>query len=116
MRVRTHNDRSVEYTGPWHDVFQLLTPVRERGQAPTRTKWYYFDSITGLLKKVSYIDTALGPETAIETRFDAWQTIAGQSVPGSITRLKNGVEVFNFQRAGVNLGARQSDGTFARNP
>jgi hypothetical protein len=114
QRFRADDGTTPNYQGPWYDVYQLTAPARQRGAAGLVSKWFYFDSVTGLLDRVRYAGQSAGSQTIVETHFDDWLNEAGQNLPGRITRIENGAEVFAFVRTGATLGPRQNDGLFTQ--
>lgn len=109
-RARMDEGSSPDYAGPYMDIFDMVMPVASRpGQI--RQKHYYFDSQSQLLNRVVYLTGTAGNLRA-ETRFADWRLAGGVQVPGSISRVENGVTQFEFSAAAAESGPAQSDQLF----
>ncbi|MFN0101991.1 MAG: hypothetical protein ACKV2U_07870 [Bryobacteraceae bacterium] len=92
------------------DVYQLFPMGRVIRALPSATaRFFAFDSSSLLLKYVSY-RSASGP--TVNSRFEEWRTTGGESHPGRIRRLENGVEVFSVDIQAIQVGSRLGAGLF----
>jgi len=62
----------------------------------TRSRLYYFDSLTGLLQSTRYYDRSRPTPVKLETRFSDWRSIDGSAYPGRLDRYERGQRVFSF--------------------
>jgi hypothetical protein len=91
-------DPKVEpnYSGPRFDIYDVTDTVRCRRDPLLRSKYYYFDSITGLLVKTRYHDQSTKPAVAIETHFSMWGSISGSVYPARIDHYEGEELEFTF--------------------
>jgi hypothetical protein len=82
--------------GVRYDIFDVTAPVRSRSDKVTRSKLYYFDSLTGLLQSTRYYDRSRSSPIKLETRFSEWRNIDGSAYPGRIDHYERGERVFSF--------------------
>ncbi len=76
-----------------YDVFEVAVPAATAMGNPIRTKWFYFDSSSGLLARTVYED---GRGNTMESRFSAWGEVAGSYYPGRIERYEGSTRIFTF--------------------
>jgi hypothetical protein len=107
---RATDDRTRNYRGPLHDVFDLFTAAGFRPNQPRRHKRYYFDGATGLLTSVRYLQS----QTPVETRYSGWEDRGGEKVPAVVQRFENGQQVFSFRSTVTVFEGKKADGIFAR--
>jgi hypothetical protein len=111
---RMDDGLTPNYAGPWVDVFQVVAQVRSRSARPLRQKHFYFDSQNHLLSEVRYISTRADRSTAaVQVKRSGWRSVAGQMVPGTITRVENGSTVFVVQVVGASFRPAAQDNTFS---
>ena len=85
-----------KYAGARYDVFDVTSTVRSRSDKVTRSKLYYFDSLTGLLQSTRYYDRSRSSPIILETRFSDWRNIDGSAYPGRIDHFERGERIFSF--------------------
>ncbi len=118
---RPSQERFPDYRGPSYDIYQLIAPVKPRGNQEVRSKRFYFDSSAHVLLRVLYKEEALpsgrspagGSGKSIETVFSKWGFVEGQLVPGRVERLEDGEPVFTLDITATSFTARSDDGLFA---
>jgi hypothetical protein len=108
-RVRTDNGRTPNYPGPWYDVYSTTGPVLAKSRAISRQKYYYFDSVTGLLRRTVYV---LPSSVRVSTEYNNWSTNAGQAFPGQIQRRHGATVIFTLNATGAAVSPRANDGVF----
>ena len=109
LSYRGDNGSTPNYTGPWYDVYVRSAGALSQPGAPFRSKFYFFNSQTKLLAKVTY---QLPGPLEVETDISGWTTTNGQSFPGQIVRKENGNVVFTFNVAQATAGPAPNDGLF----
>jgi hypothetical protein len=109
LSYRGDNGTTPNYTGPWYDVYVRSAGALAQPGAPVRSKFYFFNSQTKLLAKVTY---QLPGALEVETDINGWTTTNGQSFPGQIIRKENGNVVFTFNIAQATGGPAPNDGLF----
>ncbi len=110
MGVRLLGQRFGDVSGAFCDYYDVPSFGQAIKKRTPVTKRYCFDSKTSLLRFVHY----LNPQNeSITTDFGVWVVSSGQAVPGSVSRMRSGVQVFRLsvQSAGISPGL--SDGAFA---
>jgi hypothetical protein len=110
-RARLDDGKAANYTGSYVDIYEMILPIPTRSNNTTRQKHFYFDSSTGLLFKVVYLDATKGG-TRVETVFQNWKSVSGTVIPGLITRLENGAAKLTFTVTDVSVGATPNDNSF----
>jgi hypothetical protein len=111
-RFRTDNGKSVDYKGPFYDIFELLSEIGARSDKAQRQKHYYFDSESGLLQKVRYVIERGAVPVTVETVWSEWRKSDNQLYPGTTTRMENGKTIFVFRGTSAVFGAKANDQTF----
>jgi len=92
------------------DVYQLFPRGRVTKAVPAATpRFLAFDSSSQVLKYVSYRSAG---GLAVTSFFENWKTTGGESHPGRIRRLENGVEVFRVEIQTLQVGTRLAAGQF----
>lgn len=109
LSYRADNGTTPNYSGPWHDVYIRSARALAQPGAPLRSKFYFFNSQTKLLAKVSY--DLPGPLN-VETDISGWTTTNGQSFPGQIVRKENGNVIFTFNITQATASPAPNDGLF----
>jgi hypothetical protein len=109
-RFRIDNGKTPNYSGPWYDVFQSVTPVLIQGKT-VRRKFYYFDGQSKLFLKSQYmLQGSAG--ALVSTEYANWTATQGYATPGQIVRKENGNVVFTLTVQSAAIGPQQNDGTF----
>jgi len=85
-----------KYGGARYDIFDVTSAVRSRSDRVTRSRLYYFDSLTGLLQSTRYYDRSRPTPVKLETRFSEWRNIDGSTYPGRVDRYERGQRVLSF--------------------
>lgn len=111
-RFRPDDGRTPKYGGPFFDLYQV-TDLIPAGQTVRRQpKAYGLNSDTLRLERVQYEIVRAGGAVKVEVQVTNWQSVAGQLVPGKITRTENGAPVLTFVFTSASLGASLPDGIF----
>jgi hypothetical protein len=109
-RFRTDDGKTPNYQGPWYDVYAVVGLALAKPGNPRTEKFYYFDSVTGLLWKTVYL---LAGAVKVSTEYNNWTgNTSGDPFPGQIVRRENGSAVFTFTIAAASVGAEAHDGVF----
>lgn len=107
---RTDDGSNPSYTGPFFDIYDLITDDTVRAESAV-WKRYYFDSVSGLLQRVAYKLKATG-DTLHETRLENWQKQNEQFLPGLVTHVESGKTVFSLRIDSVAFGPSVKDDAF----
>lgn len=113
-RFRLIEDSRAEYSGPFHDIFEVTEQIGSRREAREQTRQYFFNSDTHLLEAVKYRVTNGELESQVESRFENWQQLNGQRFPSRIVRLENSTAVLILTLASITVSARIEDGVFTQ--
>lgn len=109
-RFRTDDGKTPNYQGPWYDIYAVLGPALAKPGAPPREKFYYFDSVTGLLWKTVYV---LPGGVRVSTEYTNWTRSASDDpFPGQIVRKENGSAIFTFTVTSAAVAPEAHDGVF----
>lgn len=109
-QVGTQRGRVPAYSGPYFDVFDITAKVDWRPNSPVRSKRYFFDSMSGLLQRVSYVQFKGAATQSIDTHFSQWTKVQNDFVPGVIERFVDRVSVARFGASANALIAKTADG------
>lgn len=109
---RLLGQRFNEGDGTFCDFYDVPMPGKTNKQPP-QFKRYCFDSTAGFLRFVQYSSTAAVSAPAAQTSFTGWHLVNGQAVPGQVTRLEGGKQVFSFQVLTAAVAPTAADATFA---
>jgi hypothetical protein len=113
-RARADNGTTPNYTGPFYDIYQVSDRIGSGLALRMQPKLFLFNSNTLLLERVRYqIERASNP-TPVEVQISGWQSLNGQQVPTSISRLEGGASVLTLTITSAAFGQRQNDGIFNR--
>jgi hypothetical protein len=110
---RIDGKQTGPYSGPFHDIYLVLLPVKQPGKVKQQQKFYHINSDTHLLDRVTYQD-ADNTSTKIEIFFENWTTASSNRVPQTVRRLENGTEVLRFNITSIALGPSVADAAFQR--
>lgn len=110
-RFRIDDGSSPDYSGPYFDIYQIADQIEASGEERA-AKFYYFNSDTSLLERVTYVINRDGSEVNVETRLSDWRIEDGQKVARRIERLENGKSVFVLNLRSAQFGRRAQDGIF----
>ncbi len=108
---RTDDGKTLDYKGPWLEIYQINFPSASRSDKAVRAKFYMFDSSTHLLQRVSY-DSGGGSSARVEVVFGPWLAVQGNQIPGKITRLENGVKKLEVEFSTATFAKGVSDNAF----
>lgn len=112
-RFRLDDGTTEDYKGPWLDIYQLSAVPDNRQDKESRPKFFMFDSVDYLLRRVVYdVPSGTDRTTRVEVLIDGWRAFAGQKVPGSITRRENGSDVWSFEIKEAAIGPRVANEKF----
>jgi len=109
-QFRADDGTTPNFKGPWYAIYIATGPVASQANSPTRSKYFQFDTTTGLLAKVQY---ASSDSINVETDYEKWIATGGQAFPGQIVRKENGAVVFTFTTTAANAGAAVNDKVFS---
>ena len=112
-RFRIDDGSSVDYSGPYYDVYRVTEQIKTSAEQIEQQKLYYFNSETLLLERVRYEINRNGSTVKVEERLGAWVKEQGQQVARRIERFENGESVFVLTVSTAGLSARANDGVFA---
>ena len=112
-RFRTDDGSSLDYDGPYFDIYKIADQIKASGEERA-AKLYYFNSDTLLLERVTYEMNRGGSEISVETKLSDWRVIDGQQVARRIERFENGKSVFVLTIRSAGLSRRADDGIFAQ--
>jgi hypothetical protein len=109
---RDDDGTTVNYAGPFYDIYQVEESVGAGRVARRRLKLYYVNSDTLLVERVRYEDDRGG--TNVRVRVDLeWQQVGGQRVPKRVTRTEDGSPVITLVVNAALVAQRTEDGLFA---
>lgn len=111
-RFLLHRGSTADYNGPYYDVYKVADQVRTSAEPREQLKFYYFNSETLLLERVTYEINRNGSTVKVEERLGDWTREQGQQVARRIERLENGESVFVFTVRTAGLSPRGNDGVF----
>lgn len=111
-RFRDDDGTTPNYQGPWFNIFQVGGPLLHQGEDELRTRFFYFDSETGYLRRVRYLTRRKGSPTTIEVRFDDWTNAGGDAIPQHITVSYDGSQELEFTATGASFSTRMNDQAF----
>ncbi len=112
-RFLLHRGSTADYNGPYYDVYKVADQVKTRADQLEQLKFYYFNSDTLLLERVTYEITRNGATVEVEERLGDWTKEEGQQVARRIERFENGEPVFVLTLHTARLSPRADDGAFA---
>lgn len=113
-QVGTQRGRVAGYAGPYYDVFDITGKSDAKATSSTRSKRYFFDSMSGLLQRVTYVLTKPTGAQTVDTYFSQWTKVQNDFVPGVIERTVNRISVSRFVAATTTLTAKAADGKLDR--
>lgn len=113
-QVGTVRGRAPGYAGPYFDIFDITAKVDWKPGSPARSKRYFFDSMSGLLQRVSYVQVKRGISQSVDTHFSQWTRVQNDFVPAVIERLVDRASVARFSAMANTLVARTADGKLDR--
>jgi hypothetical protein len=113
-RFRIDDGSSVDYSGPYYDVYRVTEQIKTSAEQREQQKLYYFNSETLLLERVRYEINRNGSTVKVEERLGDWTREQGQQVTRRIERFENGEPVFVFTVRTAGLSPRVDDGVFAQ--
>ena len=112
-RFLLHRGSTADYNGPYYDVYKVADQVKTSADQREQVKFYYFNSDTLLLERVTYEILRNGATVAVEVKLGDWTKEAGQQVARRIERFENGESVFVLTLHTARLSPRADDGAFA---
>ena len=111
-RFRMDDGSSVDYSGPYYDVYKVADRVMTSADQREQLKFYYFNSETLLLERVTYEINRNGSVVKVEERLADWTREQGQQVARRIERFENGESVFVFTVRTAGFSPRADDAAF----
>ena len=112
-RFRLDDGSSPDYSGPYYDVYKVADQIKTSADKREQLKFYYFNSETLLLERVTYEITRNGSTVKVEERLGDWTKEQGQQVARRFERFENGESVFVLTVRTAGLSPRGDDGMFA---
>lgn len=112
-RFRIDDGSAADYSGPYYDVYKVEDQVNTSTDQRQQLKFYYFNSDTLLLERVTYEITRNGSTVKVEERLSDWTREQGQRIVRRIERLENGQSVFVLSVGSADLSPSINDGVFA---
>src|SRR5271157_903035 len=109
-RFRLNPQSGKTYSGPLYDVYVITVPVQQPGKIKTQPKAYHVNSNTHMIEMIKYQE-ADSPSTNVQIVLGNWTTVSNNTVPHTIQRLENGVEVLRFTITSATLGPSVADGS-----
>lgn len=108
---RAIRDVGSDGTTSWVDIFQVFYRSKLRGDA-LRAKIYYFDSATGLLRRVEYAGKdGIGAQVLLKD----WRVVQGSRIPFQIERFERKVLTLRISLSAALLGKGVDDVPFRGN-
>ena len=108
-RFLLHRGSTADYIGPYYDVYKVTDQIKTSHDQREQYKFYYFNSDTLLLERVTYEINRNGTTVKVEERLGGWTMEEGQQVARRIERLENGDSVFVFTVRTVRLSPHAED-------
>lgn len=112
---RADSSTAAGYTGPYYDVLVRSAEVHTLPGQPIRTKFFYFDSNSGLFAKCRYTIQRNGTEIDVEVDYENWTMAVTPPQPGLIVRKENGNTLFTLQVNAVQIAASTPDALLPTN-
>ncbi|MCZ2076641.1 MAG: hypothetical protein LC130_16800 [Bryobacterales bacterium] len=113
---RTDGGSTLKYTGPYWTIIAFSPrrrPGLARGKALQQELFIAINDQTGLIAEVRAVMNSAGNQPrVIQTQLDNWTQYGDQWLPGTVTRLENGKQVFRFQLQEASVGLADSTATF----
>jgi hypothetical protein len=113
-RFRLDDGTAENYSGPYYDIYQMNDHVQFGPALRVQPKFFYFNSQTQLLERVRYELKRDGGVVNVETLIGGWQKVNNQHLPGTITRLENGLATLVLTVTSASFNQRAADGIFAK--
>jgi hypothetical protein len=111
--ARVDDGTVADYSGPFYNIYLVADQVGIRSKDQEQAKFFYFNSNTLLLEKVTYDLKQNGDPISVEVQYEDWKLQDGQQFPGKITRLENGFPTMTLVISSTHLGPQLNDGTFS---
>lgn len=103
---------SATYTGPYYNVYEVMDRITHTSTARIQRKLYYFNVNTSLPEIIRYQVERSRGLLRVEVRLDDWQSVGGQTIPGTFVRSENDTEVLRLSLTGAVIQAATDDGIF----
>jgi hypothetical protein len=111
-RFLLHRGSTADYIGPYYDVYKVTDQIKTSHDQREQYKFYYFNSDTLLLERVTYELNRNGATVNVEERLGDWTREEGQQVARRIERFENGELVFVLTVRTAHLTPRADDAVF----
>ena len=111
-RFRADDGTTENYSGPYHDIYQVMDRVKVKGDVSQRLKLFLLNSDTQLLEFIRYQIATNGIVTDVEVRLGDWQKTQDQMVPRRLVRLENNQPVLTLTIVSVAVSPGAEDGIF----
>lgn len=113
-RFRLDDGTTANYSGPFHDIYQIVDLVKIGPKTRQQPKLFYLNSNTQLLERVRYQIVRDSKTLDVDTQITRWQKANDQQLPRSITRSENNQTVLTITIESAVIGQRAADGIFNR--
>src|SRR5262249_29974060 len=94
------------------DIYEVAAPINLKRDKSAVVKRYMFDTNTGLLRRVLYPAKQAGNAVIIQTLLSNYSSTTGYALPGRISRLVDGAEVFVFTLTTATVTPAVTDAAF----
>ena len=111
-RFLLHRGSTADFIGPYYDVYKVTDQIKTSHDQREQYKFYYFNSDTLLLERVTYEINRNGATVNVEERLGDWAREEGQQVARRIERFENGELVFVLTVRTARLSPRADDAVF----
>jgi len=99
------------YSGPRYNIYYIVDTIKTgSGATKTQGKYYMVNFNTQLVERVFYED--VNTKVPVQIVVDKWMQSGGNTVPQTVRRLENNVEVWRLQMDAASAAKTQSDSTF----
>ena len=111
-RFRADDGTTVNYRGPFYDIYQVNDRIIIGPAAREQSKLFHLNSDTLLLERTQYRISRAGTPVNIEVHIGDWRKVNNQQIPGTITRSENDALALTLNIASATVGPRVADGIF----
>jgi hypothetical protein len=98
------------YSGPRYNIYYVVDTISGNSSSKTQGKYYLVNFDTLLVERVFYQD--INTKVPVQIVVDKWMKSGANTVPQTVRRLENNVEVWRLQLDAANAAKSQADATF----
>jgi hypothetical protein len=98
------------YSGPRYNIYYVVDTISGNSGSKTQGKYYLVNFDTLLVERVFYQD--VNTKVPVQIVVDKWMKSGANTVPQTVRRLENNVEVWRLQLDAANAAKSQADATF----